>query len=573
MAKRSGFGISAKMILTSTLLVVLTITGLGLMSIAAVGDAYDTIAREKIDGFREAIEHRGRTTIQILAQAMLADLTNNADDDIKLVIARTVTQDPEIELIYVLSRDKRMVAYCRIYRRAARICDPDPHRGAFGAVGLPEIQDLSWKRVEQIWRSRKATGAADALVSFELDDEHGPAQVFAYPVFSGGEAPTPAAALDLEPGENRQGYVVLAYGLDPIERFTAEGQARTTSARRSVLLRTLALGALFALIGMVLALFHGLSMSRRLETLAWKVDRIARGDVEARVAGASSDEIGALADTLDVMEDRLALLLRETRDKANLDRELEVARAIQELLVPPNEPVDCDLFNFAGFFQPASQRGGDWWNYHLLENHRLLLVIGEVSGHGVPAAMIAAAAKASCGVTRAIRDDDVAVTTLLEIMNGAVHDAAGQAARRGARRRYVMTCFAAIIDLESRVITYANAGHHFPYLYRVGEDGRGEFGSLMSRGNRLGELRESRYESTSTQLRPGDTLIWYTDGIVACESLAGEEYGEKRFRASIRRAAHLGAGDLRNALVSDAMSFYGEAPRRDDITLIVGRVT
>jgi phosphoserine phosphatase RsbU/P len=568
MAKRSGFGISARMILTSTLLVVLTVAGVGIMNVANIQDVYDTTAREKIEGFRDAIQHKGETTIEVFARAMLTDPIDDAGDDIEVIVDRTAARDPDLELIYVLSRDKRVVAYCRIdrRRRAAQICDPGPYRHdrARDPIGRPVIQDGSWQRVEEIWRQRQAGGVDDALVSFELDDEHGPVQLVARPVFSGGKVPTPAAALDPDPGENRQGYVVLAYALGPIEKFTAESQARKQSARWSLALRTLALGGLFGLIGAVLALFQGLSISRRLETLAWRADQIARGDLGARVDVSSSDEIGVLGEHFNLMADRLAVLLRETRDKAILDKELQNARTIQETLIPSNEPVDRGLFNFAGFLQPASQCG-DWWTYHPLKNNKLLLVIGEVTGHGVPAAMVTAAAKTSCDVARAIHDDDVAVTRLLEIMNSAIY--------QSARRRLVMTCFAAVIDLKTRVITYANAGHNFPYLYRVGEDGRGEFGSLMIRGNRLGDLKESHYESTSTQLRPGDTLIWYTHGIVECENVGGEAYGEKRFRASIRRAAHLGAGDLRSTLVSDAMTFCGDIPRKHDITLIVGRVT
>jgi serine phosphatase RsbU (regulator of sigma subunit) len=134
-----------------------------------------------------------------------------------------------------------------------------------------------------------------------------------------------------------------------------------------------------------------------------------------------------------------------------------------------------------------------------------------------------------------------------------------------------MTCFASIIDPARRTITYANAGHNFPYLYRAG-DGRGEFGSLMIRGNRLGDDRDSRYEAKTTELVPGDVLIWYTDGIVECENQAGEEYGEKRFRASVRRAAALDAGDMRDAIVGDAISYFGDTPRKDDMTMIVGRI-
>jgi sigma-B regulation protein RsbU (phosphoserine phosphatase) len=94
----------------------------------------------------------------------------------------------------------------------------------------------------------------------------------------------------------------------------------------------------------------------------------------------------------------------------------------------------------------------------------------------------------------------------------------------------------------------------------------------MIRGNRLGDLRESTYESKTTELVPGDILVWYTDGIVECENANGEEYGEKRFRSSVRRAAALDAGEMRDAIVGDAMGFFGETLRKDDISMVIGRI-
>ena len=91
-------------------------------------------------------------------------------------------------------------------------------------------------------------------------------------------------------------------------------------------------------------------------------------------------------------------------------------------------------------------------------------------------------------------------------------------------------------------------------------------------GNRLGDDRNSRYEAKTTELVPGDVLIWYTDGIVECENEAGEEYGEKRFRASVRKAAALDAGEMRDAIITEAGAYFGEAVRKDDITMVVGRI-
>ena len=103
-------------------------------------------------------------------------------------------------------------------------------------------------------------------------------------------------------------------------------------------------------------------------------------------------------------------------------------------------------------------------------------------------------------------------------------------------------------------------------------DGRGEFGSLMIRGNRLGDDRSSRYEAKTTELVPGDVLVWYTDGIVECENDKGEEYGEKRFRASIRRAAHLEPAEIREQVVGASLQFFADRPRKDDITMVIARV-
>ena len=265
------------------------------------------------------------------------------------------------------------------------------------------------------------------------------------------------------------------------------------------------------------------------------------------------------------MADQLTVLLQETAEKATLEKELEVARTIQETLVPPNDEIENGLIRFAGYFEPASQCGGDWWTYHDMVGDKLLVVIGDVTGHGVPSAMITATAKAAVDVARDMFNDDVTVTKLLEIMNTAIFES--------AKRKFVMTCFASIIDPHTRTITYANAGHNFPYIYRVPPGAkRGEFGSLMIRGNRLGDMRESKFEAKSQELLPGDTIIWYTDGIVECENSQGEEYGEKRFRASIRKNSELGPADMRDRIVDSAMDFFGDMPRKDDITMVVGKV-
>ena len=560
MATRKGLGISVKMILTTTVLIVLTVLGFGALNTCSLQDAYDQGAKDKIAGFRESLRTKGVLTTQVFGKALERYLIDNADAEIAQLVASTVKQDEGLAMVYVLSRDQNLITFCKVARQGGTTCD----RGAYPPEMHVPVTHPSWKKIVDTWRERAAAGLADATVTFELEAAEGLGrmEVFAAPVFINVEA-TAAAALAPTADDNRQGYVVFGYDLAPIAAFEADSARAKNEAASKARLRIAAVGVLFVLIGTLLAIFQGLQISKPVKLLAWRADQIARGDLNARVDVDSTDEIGVLGTNFNFMADQISVLLTQAADKATLEKELEVARAIQETLVPSHEPVDKGTFKLAGYFQPASTCGGDWWTWHDLKDGKVLVVIGDVTGHGVPSAMITAAAKAACDVCRRVSNDDVDPARLLEIMNSAIY--------QSAKRKFVMTCFASVIDTNRRTITYANAGHNFPYLYRASDTG-GEFGSLMIRGNRLGDLVDSAYETKTTELQVGDLLVWYTDGIVECESANGEEYGEKRFRASVRRASALDSAEIRDAVVSDAATYFGDTIRKDDITLVIGKI-
>jgi serine phosphatase RsbU (regulator of sigma subunit) len=561
------------MILTTTLLIVVTVVGSGVLNVMNIRRAFDESAQQQTEVFRAGREASGEFGTRLFARAVEQLLIDSGRDvDILSLVQDTVVQDTKdgpdgqkdygLKLAYVLDRNQKVVAHC--FEGAKLECRPNTREAAGHEPVGPSYGQLTvdtWKQALDGWKAA-AAGTREALIKLDTAAGTSRYRVFAFPVFSGTPA-TAAGALAAEPPDQRRGYVVLGYDLAPIAWFSAAAAEQKATAATRAALYSGAVGALFALIGTVLAILQGLSISRPIKQLAWRADQIARGDLGARVEITSSDEIGLLGENFNFMADQISILLEQTAEKARIEQELEVARTIQETLVPTPDPVDHGVLKFAGFYQPAAQTGGDWWTWSDLVGGKVLLVIGDVTGHGVPSAMITAAAKAACDVARYVYQDDVTVTGLLEIMNHAIFES--------AQRRFVMTCFASIVDPARRTITYANAGHNFPYLFRAG-DGRGEFGSLMIRGNRLGDDRTSRYEAKTTELLPGDVLVWYTDGIVECESPTGEEYGEKRFRASVRRAAALDAGEMRDAIVGDATAYFGDTPRKDDITMIVGRI-
>ncbi|HEY1556920.1 MAG TPA: SpoIIE family protein phosphatase [Kofleriaceae bacterium] len=566
---RGGPSISVKMILTTTLLIVVTVVGSGILNVMNVRRSFDKTAQQQVGKFVDSRRALGESGTRVFARSMQQLLIDHgSDEEIENVVQSTVAGDNRdgpngqrdlgIALAYVLDLNKKIITHC--IEGAKVDCKRfDPHSDLSPALGQLTVD--SWTKAIDQWK-QNASGKGEALVDMELESSGTKYQVFAFPVFVGAPATAAGALADAAP-QARQGYVVLGYDLAPVSWFEHEAEAQKAEAANKALVYTAAVGALFALIGTVLAIFQGLSISKPIKQLAWKADQIARGDLEARADVGSGDEIGLLAENFNFMADQITLLLQQTAEKAKIEQELEVAKAIQETLVPNDQPVQKGTLTFAGFYQPAAQTGGDWWTWAELSAGKILLVIGDVTGHGVPSAMITAAAKAACDVARFVHTDDVTVTRLLEIMNHAIFES--------AQRRFVMTCFASIVDPKARTITYANAGHNFPYLFRPGE-GKGEFGSLMIRGNRLGDDPASKYEAKTTELVAGDVLVWYTDGIVECENATGEEYGEKRFRASVRKAAALDAREMRDAVIGDATTYFADTPRKDDITMVVGRI-
>jgi len=566
MATRRGPSISVKMILTTTLLIVVTVVGSGVLNVVNIRKNFDSSAHAQIDQFKRDRELLGEIGTPLFARAAEPLLIDRHDDEIALLVKSAVGQDTKdgppsahgakdygLKLAVVLDLNQNVVVRC--LEGATVDCQPGNHEPVGPKLGALTVD--AWQQALATWKTK-----GEALIDFDVQAEGAPLHVFAYPVFVGAP-PTAAGALAADPPPARQGYVVLGYDLAPVAWFTTQADEEKASASTKAALYTGAVGALFALIGTVLAIFQGLSISRPIRQLAWKADQIARGDLDARVEVTSSDEIGLLGTNFNFMADQIVILLQQTAEKAKMEQELEVAKAIQETLVPSDAPVQKHTLTFAGFYEPAAQTGGDWWTWAELTGGKILVVIGDVTGHGIPSAMITAAAKAACDVSRYVHNDDVTVTRLLEIMNQAIYES--------AQRRFVMTCFASIIDTSARTITYANAGHNFPYLFRQGE-GKGEFGSLMIRGNRLGDDKTSKYEAKTTELAIGDVLVWYTDGIVECENAAGEEYGEKRFRASVRKASALDAGEMRDAIIADAAAYFGDTARKDDITMVVGRI-
>jgi serine phosphatase RsbU (regulator of sigma subunit) len=280
------------------------------------------------------------------------------------------------------------------------------------------------------------------------------------------------------------------------------------------------------------------------------------------------ETMSLLRDVLDRVTAALVYveMYTESQARVELAKEVELAAALQGAFIPARAIRDHGPMRLSGLYAPATRCGGDWWASQALSADRVLVVIADVTGHGVSAAVVTAAAKGCYDVALQLMGPELTLPRLFEVLNDSV-------ARAGAGRLH-MTCFASLFDLREQTITFANAGHRVPYMCRRSDTGAIDLDVLSARGNPLGTAFATSPNVQSRPLKPDDVLIWYTDGIVECSNNEGEQYGDRRFQRTIRKLVRTEAEDveaIRDGLVRAVASFNGGRPPDDDVTLVVGR--
>ncbi len=272
-------------------------------------------------------------------------------------------------------------------------------------------------------------------------------------------------------------------------------------------------------------------------------------------AGKSQMNFEVLAVTL-----LLLLLSLELADKVTMKRDLEIAREIQSWLVPSQAPV-VPSGDIAFATRPQNSVAGDYYDafYPNPENkERLLLVIADVAGKSVPAALLMATLQASL---RTIAGEDASLVDLVARLNryACAHSLDG--------RRFT-TAVIGEYNPVTRRFSYVNAGHNAPILRRA----RGHQEALDVGGLPLGIQSTVKYETASLDLAPGDVLILFTDGVVEAFDETGEEYGNARWIEVIRNLPEVSAQQSLQFLMSSVDQYVGATRQSDDITCLVFRV-
>src|ERR671912_106998 len=272
------------------------------------------------------------------------------------------------------------------------------------------------------------------------------------------------------------------------------------------------------------------------------IHRIAEGKI------AEEWGIGTIGSNL-----RGQLLEQERIERERIEQELRVARRIQQTSLPKEVP-NLEGWQIYPLYRPAREVGGDFYDLFELEDERLGIVVGDATGHGVPAALLMASARS---MLRAVAQASESPGEALRRVNDPL--------ATDIPPNMFVTCFYAILDPHSGRLSYANAGHYLPYLHR-----NGEAEELRARGMPLGLMAGMSYEEGEVSLGEGGCVLFYSDGLVEAHDPQGGMFGFPKLRALV--AEHGEERSLGNLLLEELYSFVGEGwEQEDDITLLTLR--
>ena len=350
----------------------------------------------------------------------------------------------------------------------------------------------------------------------------------------------------------------------------SQGLIGSRSFGEGLLLVLIVIGVLFLSIEAV-ALATGLSLARSItgsvHELFAGTEQVRRGDFTRRIAVTANDQLGELAESFNSMTASIEDLLSQADEKKRLEEELRIAREIQMSLLPQG-PVLMPGLSVTAVCVPAREVGGDYYDFFPLGDERLGVLIADVSGKGTSAALYMAELK---GLLLSLSRIYTSPRRLMIAANRII------AANLDARSFITMTY--AVVDLRTRTLTYARAGHT-PLMYLPGPGAAGPPGLRVLAPDGLvlglkidsGEMFERLLQEETLPLHTGDLYLFFTDGISEAMNAGDACFGENRLGRLIEAHAGLPSDALRERVLQEIASFVGDTPQHDDMTMILLKV-
>ena len=297
-----------------------------------------------------------------------------------------------------------------------------------------------------------------------------------------------------------------------------------------------------------------------LEVLQEDVKAISEGDLdyEARLIG--NDEITDVAKAFNSMTQSLKKYINDltslTAEKERIGAELNVATNIQSSMLPSIFPAfpDDKRFEIYATMNPAKEVGGDFYDFFMIDDKHLAIVVADVSGKGVPAALFMVIGKTL------IKDH----TTLSNNLSNVFFEVNNLLCESNSENLFI-TAFEAVINIETGHFTYVNAGHEMPFVYKKGKEWTAYH---MKPGFVLAGMENIKFTSGDFYLEPGDKIFQYTDGVTEATNQKNELYGMERLKSTLDTNSDKNVVELLKSVKNDIDMFVGNADQFDDITML-----
>ena len=325
-------------------------------------------------------------------------------------------------------------------------------------------------------------------------------------------------------------------------------QARDAQAYETLLADILVFTVIYVLISL---LVQTLVVDNLIKVNA-SLNKITEGDLDEKVSVYNSSEFASLSDDINLTVDALKGYIEAAERR--MEQELLLAKTIQASALPKNFDFNQPSFELFATMDPAKEVGGDFYDFFFIDSDRMALVMADVSGKGIPAALFMMRSKTAIrGLTESGRSPGEVLTRVNNEL--CTNNEASM----------FVTVWIGIVDLRTGDICCANAGHEYPAVRR----GEGPFESFRDKhGLPLGCMEDMKYREYDMHLDPGDTLFVYTDGVPEAINTAEEQYGEERMLRALSRNKKAVMKKLLPALKRDQDKFVGEADQFDDITML-----
>ena len=300
------------------------------------------------------------------------------------------------------------------------------------------------------------------------------------------------------------------------------------------------------------------SITRTVHDLHTGTRKVEGGDFSHRIPVRRRDQLSELATSFNSMTERIERLIVEVKEKEKLESELEIARQVQAQFFPREIP-KLKTLELAGICHPARVVSGDYYDFIPLDARWTALVIGDISGKGISAALLMASIQSSLHAQLTTgAAGSISTATLVTRLNRQLYE-------NTSPEKYA-TFYCGMYDDQSGSLLYTNAGHLAPILIRGGKILR-----LESNGMVVGMFPDCPYEQSTLELQPGDLLSAFTDGITECENANGVQFGEERLTQLLTRNSDKPLAEIAQIATRAVRDWADNLDDQDDTTMLLAR--